>query len=198
MAFYQIYIDGNDLVLQPCESDGTTPAGDFVSIPAKDADMVRRMENDIYLYYFFDKTTNRSVTLGIAFEDMFKNTSGDTFADEDELISFSRTQLGKSSAGGGGAKFVMYVGSQDDTGLLFTEVKTNDTGVDFEFNRTDKGSFEIIGFDPTIHEIYPNPYYVQGTAKWSSDDNSFQTLNSGLNSDATFEFGGWITIYQYE
>jgi hypothetical protein len=104
------------------------------------------------------------------------------------------------ATGGGGAvkkEFVMYIGGQDATGFLNTDVKADTCDTTFTFTRIGAGLFECTQFDPTKHIMIPNASY-SGAVFFDREEfvlygNKYITT---LDDDA-FERGGFIKIEEY-
>jgi len=94
-------------------------------------------------------------------------------------------------------RLVLRIGGQDETGLKDISVRENNIATPISFTRTGVGIFDINGFDPNKHCIDFRPYFITGKAIWSSEDNTMQTLDSNINSDFVFEFGGYIIIEEF-
>ena len=102
-------------------------------------------------------------------------------------------------------EFVIYIGGQDNTGLLSTVIKKNTTEVpNFVFTRLSQGLFSCPQFDPTKHIIIYNTTYPKAGVFFSYEDFNIDgsklinTLDgTGSNADNVFEYGGILKIEEY-
>lgn len=94
-------------------------------------------------------------------------------------------------------EFVMYVGGQDNTGFLDTEIRKNTFPFVFEFVRIDAGQFTITNFDPEIHYLEATTYRPGTDLKYLGEFSYAYTLSGVDGEDSVFEFGGFIRITEY-
>lgn len=95
-------------------------------------------------------------------------------------------------------EFVMYVGGQDGTGLLNTEIRVNTFPFVFDFVKGgDAGQFNVTNFDPTIHKISYDIHKPYMEVRYFGEFSSVFTGEGAGGDDGAFEFGGFIKITEY-
>jgi hypothetical protein len=149
--------------------------------------------------YYFKNVEGINPNVGYDLEDL-ADVDGTAFADEAAWQTFYTSNTGNFNGGGSAPKqFVMYVGGQDATGFLNTDIRKNDFDFTFGFTRTDAGAFSISNYDPQLHRIEseynlnPSTY----SAFYNGEEGFYQMLLSGNPNDEVFSFGGYITITEY-
>lgn len=158
-----------------------------------------RRELDDSETYFFDNVNGWQSKMSVTIGEGFIDDSTQEAWTQEAWRDWYTISLGKSSGGDTPKKeFVIYIGSQDETGFLNSDIRENGFDDPFVFTRVSTATFSCPTFDPTKHFIETSFSGDVGFVTWSVVDSALYTLDfTSATSDFLFASGGFIKITEY-